>query len=70
MFQRKKQDTTPEEELHEVEIGNLSQKEFRVMIVMIKELWRRMDAQNEKLEVFNRELENTKSDQTVKEYNN
>ena len=53
MFQKKEQDKTQEEELREVEIGNLPEKEFRAMIVkMIKELERRVDAQNKKLEVF------------------
>ena len=33
----KKQDKTPEKQLSEVEIGNLHEKEFRVMIIkMIK----------------------------------
>ena len=32
MFQTKEQDKTPEEELSEVETGNLLEKEFRVMI--------------------------------------
>ena len=32
MSQMKEQDKTPEEQLTEVEIGNLSEKEFRVMI--------------------------------------
>ena len=42
-----------------MEIGNLPETEFRVMIIkMIKELKRRMDAQSEKLEVFKRVLEN------------
>ena len=42
-----------------MEIGNLPKTEFRVMIIkMIKELKRRMDAQSEKLEVFKRVLEN------------
>ena len=55
MFQTKDKVKTLEE-LSEVEIGNLPEKEFRVMIVkMIKELGRRMDAQSEKLEVFNKE---------------
>ena len=36
---------------------------------MIRELTRRMDAQSEKLEVFN-ELENTKMNQTDEEHNN
>ena len=41
-----------------MEIGNLPEKEFRVMIIrMIKELGQRMDAQREKLqEVFSKEL--------------
>ena len=47
-----------------MKIGNLPIKEFRVMIVkMIKELGRRMDAQSEKLEVFNKELGNIKNNQ-------
>ena len=63
MFQMKEQDKTPEEELSEVEIGSLPEKEFRVMIVKkIKELGRRMDAQSQKLEVFNRNLESIKND--------
>ena len=65
MFQMKEQDKTPEEELSDMEIGNLPTKELRVMIIkMIKELRRRMDAQSEKLEVFNKELENIKNNKT------
>ena len=42
-----------------MEIGNLPEKEFKVMLVeMTKELRRKMDAQSKKLEVFNKELEN------------
>ena len=33
MSQMKGQDKTPEKQLNEVEIGNLSEKEFRIMIV-------------------------------------
>ena len=33
MSQRKEQDKTPDEQLSEAEIGNLPEKEFRVMIV-------------------------------------
>ena len=45
----KEQDKTPEEQLSEVEIANLPEKEFRVMIVkMIQELAKRMDAESEK----------------------
>ena len=70
----KQQDKTPGE-LSEVEIGDLPEKEFRLMIVkMIKELGRRMDAQSKKLEVFNQELENinnqTKMKNTITEMKN
>ena len=41
----KEQDKTPEKQLNEVEIGNLPEKEFRIMIVkMIQDLqkeWRK-----------------------------
>ena len=48
-----------------METGNLPEKEFRVMILkMIKDLGRKMDAHTEKLEVFNRELENMEKIQT------
>ena len=51
----KKQDKTPEEELSDMEIGNLPKKVFRVKVVKtIKELGRRMDEQSEKLDVFNK----------------
>ena len=52
----KEQEKTPEEQLRDVEIGNLPEKEFRVMTVkMIQEGMKRMDAQSEKLqEVFNK----------------
>ena len=42
----KKQDKYPEEQLSEVEIGHLSKKEFRVMIIkMMQDLAKRMEAQ-------------------------
>ena len=45
----KEQVKTPKE-LNEVELSNLSNKEFRVMILkMKKELGRRLDEQSEKL---------------------
>ena len=31
MYQMKEQDKTPEKQLNEMEIGNLSEKEFRIM---------------------------------------
>ena len=53
MFQMEEQDKIPGEELNEVEISDLPNKEVKVMIVnMIKELRIRRDEQTEKLEVF------------------
>ena len=44
MYQMKEQDKTPEKQLNEVEIGNLPEKEFRIMIVkMIQDLGKRME---------------------------
>ena len=44
IFEMKKQDKTPEEELSEVEISNLPDKEFKVMIKkMLNKLGRRME---------------------------
>ena len=40
-----------------------------MIIKMIKELGRRMDAQSKKLEAFNKKLENIKNDESW-EYNN
>ena len=55
----KEQDKLPEEHLSEVEIGNLPEKEFRVMMIkMIQDLGKRMEAQVEKIQgIFNKELE-------------
>ena len=61
MFQIKEKDTTPEEKLSSVEIGNLPKKKFRIVIMkMIKELGRKMD---EHRETFNKELGDTKKNQ-------
>ena len=44
MSQIKGQDKTPEKQLNEVEIGNLPEKEFRIMIVkMIQDLGKTME---------------------------
>ena len=61
----KEQDKTPEEQLSEGEIGNLPEKEFRVMIVkMIKDLRKRMEAQIEKIQkLFNKDREELKNKQ-------
>ena len=63
MYQMKEQDKTPEKELNEVEIGNLPEKEFRIMIVkMIQDLGKRMEAMIEKMQkIFNKDLEELKN---------
>ena len=62
IYQTKEQDKTPEKQQNEVEIGNLPEKEFRIMIVkMIQDLWKRMEAKIKKMqEVFNKDLEELK----------
>ena len=59
----KEQDKTPEKQLNEVEMGNLPEKEFRIMIVkMIQDLGKRMEAKIEKMqETFNKDLEELKN---------
>ena len=48
MSQLKEQDKTPEKQLNEVEIGNLPEKEFRIMIVkMIQDLRKRMEGRED-----------------------
>ena len=66
MYQMKEQEKTPEKQLNEVEIGNLPEKEFRIMIVkMIQDLGIRMEAKTEKMqEMFNKDLEELKNKQT------
>ena len=63
LYQTKEQDKTPEKQLNEGEIGNLPEKEFRIMIVkMIQDLGKRMEANIEKMqEVFNKDLEELKN---------
>ena len=62
----KEKDKTPEKQLNEAEIGNLPEKEFRIMIVkMIQDLGKRMEAKIEKMqEMFNKYLEELKNKQT------
>ena len=51
MYQMEEQDKTPEKELNEMEIGNLPEKEFRIMTVkMIQDLGKRMEAKIEKMQ--------------------
>ena len=60
----KEQDKTPEKQLNEVGIGNLPEKEFRIMIVkMIQDLRKRMEAKVEKMQkMFNKNLEEIRTD--------
>ena len=62
----KEQDKTPEKQLNEMEIGNLPEREFRIMIVkMIQDLGKRMEANIKKTqEMFNKDLEELKNKQT------
>ena len=64
--QMKGQDKTPEKQLNEVEIGNLPEKKFRIMIVkMIQDLWKRTEAKLEKMqEMFTKDIKEPKKKQT------
>ena len=51
MYQMKEQEKTPEKQLNEVKIGNIPEKEFRIMIVkMIQDLRKTMEAKIEKMQ--------------------
>ena len=64
MHQMKEQDKIPEKQLNEVEIGNLPEKEFRMIVNMIQDLRKRMEAKIEKMqEMFNKDLEELKNKQ-------
>ena len=65
MYQMKEKDKTPEKQLNEMEIGNISEKEFRMMIVkMVQDLGKRMEAKiNRTQEMFNKDLEELKNKQ-------
>ena len=67
MSQMKGQNKTPEKQLNEVEIGNLSEKEFRIMIVKkIQDLGKRMEAKIEKIqEMFTKDPEDLKNRQSA-----
>ena len=62
----KEQDRIPEKQLNEVKIGNLPEKEFRIITVkMIQDLGKRMEAKIEKIqEMFTKDLEELKNKQT------
>ena len=72
MSQMKEQDKTPEKQLSEVGIGNLPEKEFRIIIMkMIQGIGERMEARIRKMqEMFNKDLEELKNKQTNEQYNN
>ena len=65
MSQMKEQDKSPEKQLNEVEIGNLAEKEFSIMIwKMIQDLRKRVEANIEKMqEMFTKDLEKLKKKQ-------
>ena len=62
MFQMKEQDKIPEEELSKVQVSNLPEKEFKLMIIkMLHEFRRRMDEHSVR---FNKELQNIQKNQS------
>ena len=66
MSQMKGQDKIPEKQLNEMEIVNLPEKEFRIMIVkMIQDLGKRMEVKIEKMqEMFIKDPEELNNKQT------
>ena len=66
-------DKTPEEQLSEVELGSLLEKEFRIMIVkMIKNLENKMEKMQESINKDLEELKNkhTETNNTITEIKN
>ena len=65
MSQMKEQGKNLQDQINEEEIGNLPEKEFRVVIVkMIQNLRNRMEARTEKIqEMINKDLEELKNKQ-------
>ena len=69
MYQMKEQDKAPEKQLNEVEIGNLPEKEFRIMRVKMIQEWRQRSRRCKKCltdleELKNKHLEELKNKQT------
>ena len=66
MSQMKEQGKNLQDQINEEEIGNIPEKEFRLMIVkMIQNLRNTMEARIEKIqEMFNKDLEELKNKQT------
>ena len=67
MLQTKECGKNLQDQINKEEVGNLPEKEFRVMIVkMIPNLGNRMEAQVKKIqEIFNKDLEELKNKQKV-----
>ena len=62
MLQKKEQGKNLQDQINEDKIGNVPEKEFRIMIVkMIQNLGKRMEKIQE---MFNKEIEELKSKQT------
>ena len=57
----KGQDKTSEKQLNEVEIGNLPEKEFRMIVKMIQDLRKTMEKMQE---MFTKDLEELKNKET------
>ena len=68
MLQTKQQGKTPQDQVNKEKIGNLHEKEFRVMIVkMIQDLGNRREAWIKKIqEMFNKDLQELKNKQSVR----
>ena len=64
-YQTKEQNKTPDKQLNKVETGNLSEKEFRIMIVkMIQDFGKRTEAKIEMMQdMSNKDLEELKNKQ-------
>ena len=65
MSKKKEQGKNLQDQINEEEIGNLPEKDFRVMIVkMIQNLGNRMEARIEEIQaMFNKDLEELKNKQ-------
>ena len=63
MYLMKGQGKTPEKQVKEMEIGNIPEKEFRIMVVkIIQGLRKRMEAKIEKMqEMFTKDLQELKN---------
>ena len=67
IVQVKEQGKNPKDEINKEEIGKLPEKQFRVMRVkIIQNCENRMDKMKESFKTFNKDLEEIKNDQTMK----